>query len=427
MTAQPTSRTAQPTPVGADGAPLRAPSDLVARLAQVPQERRADAVAAALAALASTPVVEGEAEVDGVACVAVTFLAVHADPSAQVLVHVNSLTDRHRTHIAPAVMERLDGTDLWHRTWWVPSDLVASYRIAVGEPFADDVGRDRPGWLRVHERGRPDPLNPHRLPNPLGHESSVLVGPRGRVHPAWLRAARTPQPVTRLDVPDPVVGGTRTVWVAGPRDPGRVLIAFDGDTWHDGLDLASALTDTPQGSGTAVVMVSSTSAEARRRVLPDPEAVGSLLADAVLPAVRGVLGALPGPDGTVVSGQSFGGLAAAGVVVTRPDISTRAIVQSGSFQYKHVREMVRDDRIAGDLVRRIRSAGVADGIEVAMQWGSEEGELGAVGRQAADALRDAGARVTTRVYAGGHDYAWWRTGLLDALATLSPHPSHGSM
>ncbi|MFV0633844.1 enterochelin esterase domain-containing protein [Demequina sp.] len=406
-----------PTPVGDDHAALPGASALMDSLEQVPVSHRADAVAGLLATLPSTPVFEERRLVDGVDCVATTFLAVHPRHEDQVLVHVNSVTDRHRENIAPAVMARLDGTDLWHLTWWLPVDLVASYRLAIGEPFPDDVGSTRPGWLEVHRRGAVDPRNPHRLPNPLGEESSVLIAPQARLHEAWEpEFVRTVAPVEERRIVCPVLGQERTMWIAGPSEGGRaerLLIAFDGDWWHDGLGLADVL--ATHDPGLAVVMVSSIGPQQRSAVLPRPDAVGRMLAEGVLPVVRDVLGALPDPEHTVVAGQSFGGLAAAGVVATRPDIALRAVVQSGSFQYKDGQDMARDDRVAGDVVFRVREQGMPPGAVLAVQWGSEEQELGSVGEQFVAAALAAGSQVTSQVYAGGHDYAWWRTGLLDAI------------
>ncbi len=409
------------TPLGADGAPRGVVEPRLAALADLPRGERAAAASALLDAAGPTPWRGERRVIDGVACVATTFVA-EEPQAAQVLLHVNSLTDRIREAVAPALLARVDGTDVWHLTWWLPEDLVASYRIAAGEPFALDVGGTRDGWLSVHERGRPDPRNPRVLVNPLGHDSSVLVGPAARVHGAWDRA-EPPLARARVDeltIEDPVLGGPRRVWLRVPAEATRLLVLFDGATWHRHLALADAL-DAAGDRRTAVAMVDSRTLRERSEVLPHPDRVSALLEDGVLPAVHTALRAggigAPGPERTIVAGESFGGLAALGVVVTRPDLARRAIAQSPSLHFKAGRERRRDDIEPGDVVR-LAEVGVDPTVEAVLTWGTEEEHLALAVPAMRAAFAASGAVLHPRAYAGGHDYAWWRTGLLDALSTL---------
>ena len=407
--------TALATPRTAAGAPVRASSRLISSLAALDPAARRAAAEAWVASRPRVPVHGRRAEIDGVRCVATTFVAVHGDEAEEVMLHLNSVTDGHRERIEPALMSRLAGTDLWHLTYDLPVDLVASYRIVAGDPIPRDAGATRAGWLEVHRRGRPDPHNPLRLPNPLGETSSVLVGPEARVHPVWTPAPAVARGV-QVDIGDPLGDGPRHVWLDAPADAEALLVLFDGETWRD-LRVEEALRRW-DGPRLAVACVANGNLRRRAASLPDPEAVGALLERGVLPAAARASGRRWDAGDVIVAGQSFGGLAAAGVVVTRPDLARTAIVQSGSFQHRAGRARARGDREPGDLLRGLAGGRLAAGVRIAAQWGTEEAELGAVGRAFVGAAREAGAEVVEAVYAGGHDYAWWRTGLVDALTAV---------
>ncbi len=401
------------TPIGADRAPLRTSCDAIERLSAVPLAVRATAVDAWWASLESLPLVGEPRTVDGVDCVPVTFATRGEHDEA--MVYVNSVTDRHRENVVPALMERLDGTDLWHLTWWLPSDLMASYKIVHGA-IPRNAGRARPGWRRIHERGRADPLNGHALVDPLGEESSVLVGPHSSSHPAWVPgdSTRTGDPVVvrELAPHDPYLDTVRPVWLHSSAEATWLVVLFDGEHWR--LHLPAALAEWGRDD-VAVAMVSSVSPQARGEVLPVPERAAALVEHTVLPAVEEATGRSWAADRIVVSGQSFGGLAAASIAVRRPDLARTAVAQSSSFWFRPGIEPVRGACEPGELVESLGAGADASTSRVHLTWGSEEEDIAFVGAAFAEAAYAAGAAVTVREYAGGHDYAWWRSGLLDGL------------
>ena len=48
--------------------------------------------------------------------------------SPSVLIHLNTLTDNHRTHIAPALAARVPGTSWWAHHVLLPQDALMGYR-----------------------------------------------------------------------------------------------------------------------------------------------------------------------------------------------------------------------------------------------------------------------------------------------------------
>ncbi|GAA4771381.1 enterochelin esterase domain-containing protein [Microbacterium gilvum] len=378
------------TPFRADGSPIRVEPEALLADARTPGFWDRHTTAPVLGGL-----VDGFRET--------SFLWRPTRRGTEAMVHINSVTDRHREDITAARFARIGGTDVHHVSVLLPDELVASYRIVEAGHLPVDAGRDRPGWLRIHEAGVPDPLGSETLPNPLGRRSSVLRMPASRQHPAWRAARRDAggarQPV-RLDTRHPL-------WAIDPDDePAHLLVLFDGETWR-GLPLAAALAQR-DGPPLAVLLVDS--GPQRADLLPHPERIASLVEEVVVPAARR---RWPRARDTVVAGQSYGGLAAASLAVLRPDLVSAAVAQSGSFQFRAGEERRRDATEPGDLIRRLGALRVTARVHV--QAGAEEHDLSAQAEMFADAAERAGAVVTGEQRAGGHDYAWWSDALFDGL------------
>jgi len=383
----------QAVPRAADGGPVRADSDVHERLRRGihPDEIGAQ-----------WPVIEDAVEREGRMLRPVTFVA-DAPIGHEVMVHLNGVTDAHREDIAPAVMEPV-GTGRYALTYLLPDELRVSYRFVVDAALPRDAGRTREGWRRIHERGRPDPRNPDTLLNPLGTRSSVLTMPAAPRHPAWDTPGAGELPITTVPLPS----GPTTI-VHG--DPSRVLVLFDGEWWGR-LGIVGALA---RHAGPLTVLVPSGSLAQRAERLPHPERLLPYLADEIVPAVADVIGGWDAAR-TVVAGQSFGGLAAALTACLRPDIAHTAIVQSGSFHFRRGQSERPPAGQVGDLVRALEHSRVSG--QFVVQAGIEEPGMLPAAQAFADAARAAGGDVSLRVYTGGHDFAWWRIGLFEALDAL---------
>ncbi len=348
----------------------------------------------------------------------VTFAWAPDDPAHvgwDVMVHVNSITDANREDIGPARMEWIGDTGVAALGYLLPDDLVASYRIVTMPRIPDDAGRTPEGWRAVHAAGVPDPRNAEHIPNPLGHGSSVLRMPGSPRHPAESPDApvRRHHQTTDLDLPADSPAPWSRLLV--PDDGAeRLVVLFDGESW-DGLPLEDALRRIG-GPPAAIAIVGSGGRSGRVALLPDADAVGHAL-EHVLDACRHtVIGEVITPANVIVAGQSLGGLAAASVVVHRPDLAMTAIAQSGSYWHGAPEGTPRTED--GRLPAAARESDLG-GRRLVIQYGRHERVLGPLSRRFADTCRASGAGVVLREYPGGHDYAWWMTGLLDALDVLS--------
>ena len=451
------------TPVAQDGGPLRITP---AWWPPVPDDS-----ALAAAAVHGTPVLGEGHIINGVEMVEASFLwrddhRHGASPS--VLIHLNTLTDNHRAHIAPALAARVPGTSWWALHVLLPQDALLSYRIVVThDALPDDAGARRECWKHVHALGRPDPLNPDRLHDGFGLVSSLWAGPKAMLHPDWMigsgasaegawQALNRPQDehdryVLRFDLENEVLtdfdepgdpGRRVTLWCGGRVQEAScghgergLLILLDGNIWR-GNHAVDHL--APRSRQWDVLLIDSGSLAMRSRDLGDPRRSRDLLRRCLQAAHRAVCGrgcriavssedgagCLWRPDRIVVAGQSLGGVAAADLVLRHPELATRAIVQSGSFWLGSQRRGEGE----GELLRWLRHRSEARslqrprsdqhphdghglGARLVVQCGVHEDGLRQGARTVSELLGVEGALLEYREERGGHDYAWWRHAL----------------
>lgn len=404
MSAAGTDRCSEPTPTGEDRAPLRA------RPSWWP-ERPDDASLAAVAA-EGTPILGARRDVGGRELIETTFLLRDmADPPREAMVHLASITDRHREDITGALMPRVPGTS-WHAiTYLLPPAAILSYRFVVRDRIPRDAGATREGWLGIHEAGIADPRCPRRIAAAQRADASVLIGPDAPVHPEWTTA------------PDPGAGGVwdrqeipvddRAVTLLRGRggDDARFLVLLDGERWR-ALDAPAHLAGR---SGLFdILLVDSGPHTQRARDLPVPENAARRIAG-VLDAVAASIGRRPESGRVVVAGQSFGGLAAVATILGHPDIAAHGIAQSPSLWFRDGEPKAVG---RGDILREIDRMQAPTG-RLVVQVGTEEGEMADLAAELVQRLAARGADVPHRVVAGGHDDAWWCHGLSHGLDAVS--------
>jgi enterochelin esterase family protein len=134
------------------------------------------------------------------------------------------------------------------------------------------------------------------------------------------------------------------------------------------------------------------------------------VAAALLPWAEEQRGVLPGQ--VAIAGQSLGGLTALRLGLRRPDLVSHVISQSASLWQDDLAEEVA------------AAAGCSLRPRVHLAHGEQEWALAGPHRDLAERLRAGGVPVAETTYNGGHDYAWWRGAIADALVWLwGPAPS----
>lgn len=388
----------------------------------------------------------------------VTF--VHRDAAAAaVFVDVQPFTDRSR--LTEGLLERVPGTDVWARTFRASRGWVGAYGfLPLDEVPQPPAGRDTPEarawWLGLLARKVADPLNPWPALHGMRGDVTSLAAASGGLPDvaASVRVAASParpgalthhvwrrtdlEPVADVDtwvyLPPPGLRGPGSgeIW-SGEAGSGEVrsgggdaaaglplVVVHDGQQWEADGHLAATL-DHAIAAGVlpplvAVLVSSGTHAERSRDLTLDRAHLDGI-ADALVPDVARLASAqgvqvTTDPARTAVAGQSYGGLAAVGAVLDRPDRFGLALGQSASLWWPD-----HTDATLEEVPRRLadRTGGAA---RVVLQVGAHEGFLTVANRRVRDLLAGSGELAGYVEVDGGHDWAWWRLRLVDGLRML---------
>ena len=336
-------------------------------------------------------------------------------------------------------MTRLPGTEVWTCTWSVPEDWSASYGFAIWKDESVPPWRamsGRPARLAAMLAAEPDPRASRTIGSSFGMPRSVasapsapappwegLARPRrcGRVHELAVPLPAPPAPSVRPALPAPTAlaalsteaGGSERVWVYEPAHApaaGPVLILFDGQVWLEQMGIVpvlDALIDSGLLPPVHVAMIDSRDqGEYRAEHVGVPAGHVDLVIDTLLPLLRSRFAVSPHGADTIVSGQSYGGIASLWALALADGEIGHAIAQSPSLWRFDVAEALA--ACPHWLTARILS-------------GTFEGPMLMHARDLARALSGRDVRVTS--VSGGHDWAWWSVRLLIELADLlRAHP-----
>lgn len=279
-----------------------------------------------------------------------------------------------------------------------------------------------------------DPFNP---PPPFSDcaverfsGASVAVLPDADPLPWLAEAEARPTPdvepvVFRSDLLD----NERRLWVSLP--PGEFatgadlpfVIHLDGTPEHSAPSVRDALVRAGLIRPCVVVLVDPLGSERYTELLCDPT-FSAFLVGELVPWLRQHYPLSSDPADVALAGESFGGLSAAWTALHHPTTFGNAILQSPSVGY-HSEQ--RWGTGAGELLRRTPVPLLVSDLLAAdaspLRVFHDVGELEAsitLSRWLDRVLRQQGYDTAYREFAGGHDYAWWRGLLADALLWCFP-------
>jgi enterochelin esterase-like enzyme len=328
-------------------------------------------------------------------------------------------------------MERLGDSDIWYKSYLLPSSTRLSYKFAPDIPDVPGSPGERRRALLATAQA--DPLNKRPWPADapdVYNQESVLVLPDAPPQP-WSTARGAPK--GRL-VPhrftSRILGNTRDVvlYVSDgfvPDDPRQaLLVLFDAKPYLEKVPTPTIL-DNLVADGKipplVAVLVSNPSSEARARELPcNPDFARALVTE-LLPWVRVQTASAAPAARTVVAGSSFGGLASAYLAHRHPDVFGNALSLSGSLWW-HPEESDEPEWLTHEIaaspakpVRYFLTAGL-------FETGRDQAGILETTQHLRDVLVAKGTPVTHRTYAAGHDYLAWQSALADGLIDLlRPH------
>lgn len=255
----------------------------------------------------------------------------------------------------------------------------------------------------------------------------------------FLAVAAVPLPaqarLTAHVVADSTYHRARRVWVYTPpgydarrEAPYPLILAFDGDEYRDTLPLPRVL-DSLAAAGAApefvAVLVDDSSGAVRLADLANVARMASFLAGQLMPWIRSGWHVTTDPARVIVTGSSAGGLGAAFVAFTRPDLFGNVWSQSGAFW----RGAEASNQAPWEWLTRQVTASPRRNVRFILDVGALEDHptLGGRGpnflganRRFRDALTAKGYDVTyTEVPGGNHAPAWWSQRLPAGIVALS--------
>ncbi|MEU6286209.1 alpha/beta hydrolase-fold protein [Streptomyces sp. NPDC046988] len=318
------------------------------------------------------------------------------------------------------------GTPFHVLTLRMRSDLRFSYVFTRRGPTGTGEGEQVP-----------DPFNPPPRFSQCAVErfsgASVAALPDAEPLP-WLDQAEA-RPAPAMDsavLASELLGNERRIWVSMP--PGEFsddsalpfVIHLDGTPEHSAPGVRDALVEAGLIRPCAVVLVDQLGQRRYQELLCDP-AFSRMLVEELLPWLHHRYPLARDPADVALAGESFGGLCAGWTALHHPGAFGNAILQSPSCGYH---PDLTWGTGAGELLRRTPVptliadclAAEAAPVRVFHDVGELEGS-NTHSRWLDHVLTAKGYDTRYREFAGGHDYAWWRGLLADALLWCFPPKS----
>jgi enterochelin esterase-like enzyme len=345
---------------------------------------------------------------------------------------------------AKAALARLDGTDVWYRTYEMSDRARFSYHVirprgevpdpqavaeisvggAVHELFVDPLNPRTwfNGWMRMLDTGEWTEDWPVR--------GSYAEGPHALVDRyATPRHGVERGTVSTYDVGSELLGNQRKITVYTPPGLPRgcadcdFLLVFDRAAYTSAVP-TTVILDNLQADGAirplVAVFVGNTQVPGRGAELPPNPLFQRYLREELLPWLHGRYQFTRDPRRSVVAGSSFGGLAATYTALENAALFGNVLAQSGSYWWwpEWMSTGIRITDQAGTLIRQFEATSRLP-VRFYLEVGTWEGDVMLEpNRRFRDVLLRKGYDVHYEERVGGHDYVRWRDSLSDGLLEL---------
>jgi enterochelin esterase-like enzyme len=344
-------------------------------------------------------------------------------------------------------LERLEGTDLFYRSYRLPRELRASYLFTLDAPLIaptdppDEAHQRFRAFLASGRAANPDPLNPRTVVEDLGRDThriwsafELLDAPRQR----WTIERQDVQHGVEQTVRfrSEILDNERDIScylpaVAGSSPPQNILLAFDAPrfllTTLDNLHADGLIPPT------LLVLISNPMLQDRTRELACHEPFAEFLATELMPWLSSNYAIEVDPPRTTVAGCSLGGFAASHAALRHPETFGNVLSLSGAYWWGPEHDPSRpgwgggtSDWLAGQYesspkqsVRFYLNVGQLETGEPAAKAISPVLHTLESNRRMRDVLLARGYNVTYDEYYGGHDWACWQVCWAEGILALA--------
>ncbi|MRS90085.1 enterochelin esterase [Enterobacteriaceae bacterium RIT714] len=349
----------------------------------------------------------------------------------RVWIYITGVTDHHQ-NARPQSLTRLADTDVWQwqgefsPEWrgsycFIPSRRAQDFDETVFTGDAPDRMALREGWRKLLPDAVADPLNAQSWRGGRGHPVSALEMPEAPVQPGW-NCPDTPYlPPQCIEWHSARLGNSRRVWVftTGEENPAErpLAILLDGQFWAESMPVwpaLTALTNEGQLPPAVYVLIDAIDTAHRSRELPCNPDFWLAVQDELLSQIRATTPFSDRADGTVVAGQSFGGLSSLYAGLNWPQRFGCVLSQSGSYWWPH-----RGAQQDGLLIEQLKAGEKsAQNLRIVLEAGQREPLIFRANQAIYAQLQHTQQSIFWRQVDGGHDALCWRGGLTQGLITL---------
>lgn len=338
-------------------------------------------------------------------------------------------------HVIQNQMARLLQTNLWYKTYHVPSDTRMSYWLSPNDSLIPL--NEVEDWKERVSTWQPDPLNLHLHSfEKDAYQSDKMMGisivelPNAPSQPWILSRANVPSGYVQCyQLESSILENERNVWIYTPpgytcnNQPYGLLILFDGLTYIHQIPTFTILDNLLADKAIPpliAVLIDSIGPSTREHELSCYPPFLEFLRKELVPWIRQHYQVTMNPRQTVIGGSSCGGLCAAYVGFNAPEMFGNVLSQSGAFMVKPENKNV-DEYLAHQF-----SSMPTLPLRFHMDVGLFECETGingepsflAANRYMHDILHKQGYPIHYIEYSGSHDYLCWRGTLAEGLIAL---------
>ncbi len=320
------------------------------------------------------------------------------------------------------IMENIENTDVWFRTYKVRNDVKFKYNFSLNYEFNDD-------YKKIEKNSVVDVLNPNQFVFPKDEESSeseesissLVMMPKVKTE-LWteFREYTRKGEVKLYRLNSDILGGGRRIWTYVPygykeiKEPCKLLILSDGFEY---LSISAAtvldnLINDKKISNVICVLIEST--KNRYEELTCSDKYSDFIAKELIPWIYENYNVSKSPQDTIIGGVSLGGLAATYMAYKNPSIFGNVLSQSGSYWYDEqwlTNKFKESERVP---IKFYLNAGVLEDNPY-----DTEPIMMEVINNMRDVLIKKGYEVSYETFPSGHDYLSWGetlgTGLIELI------------
>lgn len=328
-------------------------------------------------------------------------------------------------------LKRLGNSDIWFKSYRVPSSTILSYRIAPDVPDIPGTPRERKMALLATINADPFNKNTIKIGPDADAQTVSTVQLPDAPSTEWVKdnPAVKKGSLTKHRFKSDILGNERDITLYqssgfDPNNPDNVLLfVFDGSAYTYRVPTPSILDNLIAGEKIPSVMavfVSNANQKSRGVELPGNPDFAKFMATELSPWVKKHTGIKTKAENTILAGSSYGGLASTLIAYEYPEIFGNVLSLSGSYWWSPKGTTPENANYVAHLfatspkkpLKFYMSAGIYEATRA-----SGHGILENV-RHLRDTLVAKGNRVTHKEYAGGHDYLVWRISIAEGLISL---------